>query len=199
MTSTFAYIEGFYNPHRLHALLHRYHIMPPERVNLFDLKLREWWESLHLTSLELVCVQCELDMLAFTSSQKRKLGVVFDQVAAQDERTSLLIQLPGVGKLLAVTILAAAIGDITRFPCAKMLVGYVGLGVRVHDRGERGTTGRITKTRRCDLRRAMVEAANHNILRKLWFYTLVYDPAFEANRIARDQYGIHSFCCVSPT
>ena len=71
----------------------------------------------------------------------------------------MLIQLPGVGKLLAVTILAA-IGDISRFPCAKKLVGYAGLGASVHDSGERRTTGRITKTGRRDLRRAMVEAAN---------------------------------------
>ena len=35
----------------------------------------------------------------------------------------------GVGKLLAVTVLAA-IGDITRFPHAKNLVGYAGLGAR---------------------------------------------------------------------
>lgn len=144
---------------RLHALLHRHHIVPPASVNLFDPKQRGWWESLPITRLELVRVQCDLDTLAFASSQKRRLEVVLGEEAAQDERTPLLIQLPGIGKLLAVTVLAA-IGDITRFPSAKKLVGYAGLGASVHDSGEKRSTGRITKTGRRDLRRAMVEAAN---------------------------------------
>ena len=48
-------------------------------------------------------------------------------LAAQDERAVLLVQLPGIGLITAMTLLAA-IGDITRFPTAKHLVGYAGLG-----------------------------------------------------------------------
>jgi transposase len=61
--------------------------------------------------------------------------------------------------LTAVNILAA-IGDITRFPDAQHLVGYAGLGARVHASGERYTTGGITKTVRRDLRSAVVDVAN---------------------------------------
>ena len=43
--------------------------------------------------------------------------------------------------LTAITILAA-IGDITRFPSAKKLVGYAGLGTRVHDSGMTHSSGR---------------------------------------------------------
>ena len=64
--------------------------------------------------------------------------------------------------LTAITILAA-IGEITRFPTDKKLVGYAGLGTRVHDSGMTHNTGRITKAGRKDLRRAMVNAANHAI------------------------------------
>jgi transposase len=46
-----------------------------------------------------------------------------------------LVQLPGLGVLSVMSILAA-IGDITRFPSAKKLVGYAGLGASVHDSGE---------------------------------------------------------------
>jgi len=53
----------------------------------------------------------------------------------------------------------AAIGDIARFPDAKHLVGYTGLGGRVHDSGLTTRTGRITKAGRKDLRAALVEAA----------------------------------------
>ena len=80
-------------------------------------------------------------------------------LAAQDERVVLLLQLPGVGLIIALTLLAA-IGDISRFPLAKQLVGYSGLGTRVHDSGQTRRTGRITKAGRRDIRAAMVEAAH---------------------------------------
>ena len=56
--------------------------------------------------------------------------------------------------------LLAAIGDISRFPDAKHLVGYSGLGSRVHDSGLTRRTGGMTKAGRRDIRAAMVEAAH---------------------------------------
>ena len=79
--------------------------------------------------------------------------------AAKDDRVPLLAQLPGVGVLTALTILAA-IGIIDRFEDARHLVGYAGLGMRVHDSRQVHQNGRITKAGRKDLRRAMVNAAN---------------------------------------
>jgi transposase len=69
-----------------------------------------------------------------------------------------LVQLPGFGLVLSMTILSA-IGDISRFPSPKKLVGYSGLGASVHDSGKTHRTGRITKQGRKDLRWALVEAA----------------------------------------
>ena len=74
------------------------------------------------------------------------------------QATPHLIQLPGVGVLTAMTILGA-IGAISRFPGAKQLVSYAGLGVGVHASGETRRTSGITKEGRRDLRRVMVEAA----------------------------------------
>lgn len=84
------------------------------------------------------------------------------ELAAKDPRMPLLVQITGIGFLTAITILAA-IGEIERFPSAKKLVGYAGLGSRVHDSGMAYSTGRITKAGRRDLRRAMVDASNHAI------------------------------------
>jgi transposase len=69
-----------------------------------------------------------------------------------------LVQQTGIGVLTAM-ILLAAIGDITRFPHAQQLVGYAGLGTRVHDSADTHHSGGITKQGRRDLRTAMVEAA----------------------------------------
>jgi len=57
----------------------------------------------------------------------------------------------------------AAIGDITRFPSARQLVGYAGLGAAVHDSGMSRHTGRITKAGRRDLRYTLVQAAHHAV------------------------------------
>lgn len=53
----------------------------------------------------------------------------------------------------------SAIGDIQRFPSAKKLVGYAGLGARVHASGQSYRTGAITKQGRRELRHALVESA----------------------------------------
>jgi transposase len=52
-----------------------------------------------------------------------------------------------------------AIGDISRFPSAKKLVGYSGLGSSVSATGQTYRTSGITKQGRRDLRAVLVEAA----------------------------------------
>ena len=142
---------------RLHAVLHRHHILPREG-ELFSPDARVWWLDLPITPLEQVRVQSDLDTLAFAQSQIDRLKKTLVELAAQDERVVLLVQLPGISIITALTLLAA-IGDIGRFPSAKHLVGYAGLGARVHDSGQTHRSGRITKAGRRDIRAAMVEAA----------------------------------------
>jgi transposase len=146
---------------RLHALEHRKHLVLPD--NPFSLDQRTWWENLELSTTEKLLVHSDLDTLEFAQKQVEQIEEHLKQKSIQDERVPLLIQLPGVAMLTATTILAA-IGDITRFPTAKKLVGYAGLGTRVHDSGMTHSNGRITKAGRKDLRRAMVNAANHAVL-----------------------------------
>jgi transposase len=142
---------------RLHAVLHRYHILP-DAGNLFHADQRSWWLNLPVSTAEKVRIVSDLETLSFANQQIDLLTECLMQLAAQDERLPLLTQLPGVSVLNALAILAA-IGKISRFPSAKHLVGYAGLGSRVHDSGLTTRTGRITKTGRRDLRTALVEAA----------------------------------------
>lgn len=146
---------------RLHSLLHRNHLIFPGKSISPD--QREWWNELTLSETEQVMVSSDLDTLEFAQKQIEKIEECLKLESLQDARISLLIQLPGVAMLTAITILAA-IGEIERFPNAKQLVGYAGLGARVHDSGMTHATGRITKAGRKDLRRAMVNAANHAAL-----------------------------------
>jgi transposase len=142
---------------RLHAVLHRRHI-PICDGNPFLPERRSWWLDLPLSAAEKVRVLCDLDTLAFACQQIANLEAYLGQLAVQEPRLTLLLQLPGFGVLNALTVLAA-IGDIARFPDAKHLVGYAGLGSRIHDSGQTTRTGKITKAGRKDLRYALVEAA----------------------------------------
>ena len=142
---------------RLHALLHRHHItLPPGDPFLAERYV--WWLNLPVSTLEKINLQSDLDTLTFARTQVNHLTAALKSLAANDPRVIRLVRLPGISIVTAQTILAA-IGDIQRFPNAKKLVGYAGLGARVHDSGQTTRTGRITKAGRKDLRTAMVETA----------------------------------------
>jgi transposase len=143
---------------RLHAVLHRRHLAPPPGAP-FAADQRDWWDHLPVAPLEQLRIQSDLDTLAFAQAQIARLEEQLATLAVQDERLPLLVQLPGVGWIVAVTLLAA-IGDIARFPAAKKLVGYAGLGSRVHESGQSRRRGRITKAGRRDIRRVMIQAAH---------------------------------------
>lgn len=148
--------------HRLYALLQRHRILPEAGLEIFHPDVRPWWNLLHVSPAEKACMNTDLNTLAFAQSQKKELDAALGEWAAKDERMPLLVQLPGVGMLTGITILSA-IGDIRRFPDEDHLVGYAGLGASVHASGEKHTTGHITKHGRRDLRRVMVDAANHAV------------------------------------
>jgi len=145
---------------RLQSVLHRNHIVPPEG-KLYHPDRREWWSSLELAAGDKLRVRQELIMLA-------QLDTLIDETSDELHRLSLsepwqaqlpyLIQLPGIGVMTALVILSA-VGDIQRFPSAKKLVGYAGLGATIYASGLTFRTGGITKQGRRELRTALIEAA----------------------------------------
>ena len=142
---------------RLHAVLHRHHLAAPAGEPFAPAR-RTWWLDLPVTALERVRIASDLATLTFAHDQVAALETTLADLAAHDDRGPLLIQLPGIGLVAAMTILAA-LGDVARFPDARHLVGYAGFGVCVHDSGQTHRVGRITKAGRRDLRFVLVEAA----------------------------------------
>jgi len=143
---------------RLQSLLHRHNLLLPEE-GLAD---GDWWEQQEkIPALEKLQIRQELAMLERIEKYKvevdqelgrQSLGEMWGQQALR------LMQLPGIGVVIAMTILSA-IGDIHRFADARHLVGYSGLGAGVHDSGKEHIEKRITKSGRRELRWALVEAA----------------------------------------
>ena len=66
--------------------------------------------------------------------------------------------LRGIAQVAAVTIVAE-LGEISRFPGARQLMGYGGIVASEHSSGESTRRGGITKTGNAHLRRVVVEAA----------------------------------------
>ena len=143
---------------RLHAVIQRHHLVPP-RGNPFGANNKEWWQSLSLGKLEKLNLQSDLETLQFAEKQVKDMTEIMEGMAAEQEEIGRLLHLGGFGGVTAVTVWAA-IGDIRRFAEPKYLVGYAGLGTRVHDSGMTSRSGKITKAGRRDLRTALIEAAN---------------------------------------
>jgi transposase len=145
---------------RLHAVLRRHNLtLPPGKP--FAAHQQAWWLALDLSSSEKLRVQQDLSLLC---SLEELVGAVEAELGRLStcepwvKQVPFLLQLPGLGVLSVMSVLAA-VGDITRFSCAKKLVGYAGLGASVHDSGETHQGGHMTKEGRRDLRGVMVEAA----------------------------------------
>ena len=142
---------------RLHAVLQRHHLIPPQG-NPFRVSNHEWWQSLPIGKLEKLNLQSDLETLRFAEQQVDRMTEIMEGMAAEQEPIGRLLHLAGFGVVTAVTVWAA-IGDIHRFAEPRYLVGYAGLGTRVHNSGMSSRSGQITKAGRRDLRTVLIEAA----------------------------------------
>ena len=143
---------------RLQSLLHKHNLML-SKAGLLD---QAWWdEQKNISLLEKMQIRQELFLLQEVEKlkeavdeelQRQSTGAIWGKQALQ------IMQLPGVGFIVAMTVLSA-IGDISRFENAKQLVGYAGIGAGVHDSGKTHKEKKITKKGRRELRWAMIEAA----------------------------------------
>jgi transposase len=128
---------------------------------LFSAKQRSWWDTLALGVAEAFLVRQDLRLLDALDPLIAEVEAELARHSAApewQEDAVFLLQLPGMGLITAMPVLAA-IGDIGRFPTAKKLVGYAGLGASVHASGQVRYPGHITKEGRGELRAAMVEVA----------------------------------------
>jgi transposase len=145
---------------RLRAVLFTHNFFPPPG-EAFGPGNRTWWEGLDLPASEKLRVRHDLsipDSLEPLVKQVEAELVRQSNLEPWAEQAAFLVQLPGIGVHNAMLLLGA-IGDIRRFDAPHKLVGYAGLGARVHSSGEEHCGGRITKQGRRGIRSTMVEAA----------------------------------------
>jgi transposase len=143
---------------RLQSLLHKHNLYISET----GLQDQAWWQAQkNISSLEKMQIRQELSLLQEVEKLKEAVDEELQRQSTSSQwgkQAVQVMQLPGVGFVVAMTVLAA-IGDISRFENAKQLVGYAGIGAGVHDSGKTHKEKKITKKGRRELRWAMVEAA----------------------------------------
>jgi transposase len=83
-----------------------------------------------------------------------------DQLARQDPYVDVLCQIRGIGRYIAMLIIAE-IGDITRFPSARHLCAWAGLTPTIRSSDGKARLGHISHQGSPALRWALVEAAQH--------------------------------------
>ena len=85
-------------------------------------------------------------------------------MARQDARTRLLMSIPGVGTIVALTF-ASAIDDPARFTSSKRVGAHFGLTPKKYQSGETDYTGRISKIGDKEVRTALFESAHVMLVR----------------------------------
>jgi len=132
-------------------------------ANLFTQKGRALLTRLELPEPWRETVQASLALIDTLDEQIDELERELRRLGADHPYVPLLRTVPGIAWVLAYTI-ASEIGDITRFPNPRKLIGYTGLCPRVYQSGEQDRRGPLTKNGPAYLRWALVEAA-HNAAR----------------------------------
>lgn len=145
---------------RLHSVIQRFNIRPPEGNILSD-KNQPWWEEQDFPDTTAFEVKLDLEIVKELERQKALMDQKLAEMSNAEPWASdavYLMQIPGFGVIFSMIVLSA-IGEIKRFPSAKNLAGYAGLGAGVHISGKKYQEKSITKEGRKELRWAMVEVA----------------------------------------
>jgi transposase len=144
---------------QIHAVLIRNLKPRPPMSDLFGVKGRAWLAEQDLPAHEREMVDACLRHLDFLEGELKLLDRAVAQRVLESQEMLRLLQLPGVSATTAATMMAA-IGEITRFPTSRHLVGYFGLNPRVRQSGlEPARHGRISKHGPGAVRAVLVEAA----------------------------------------
>ena len=145
---------------KIHALLWKQGIRSP--YTLFTKKGLAWLDLQMLSTEATVALATYRETLALLDRQiaEAEKRMVADGKCREDVR--LLITIPGISYLSALTIMAE-VGEIARFPSAKKLMGYAGIVPSTYASGGTIRHGRITKAGSSWLRYVLIEAAHHQL------------------------------------
>ncbi|MCA1680422.1 MAG: IS110 family transposase [Actinobacteria bacterium] len=146
---------------QVHAILIRNLKQRSPAADLFGAAGRRWLATQELPADEREMVEACLRGIDFLDREVAAIDRALAELVLASPELRRLLTLPGVNFVTACALLAA-IGDVSRFPTARHLVGYLGLDPRVRQSGsEPARHGRISKQGPGETRHVLVEAAWH--------------------------------------
>ncbi len=146
---------------QVHAILIRNLKQRSPAADLFGVAGRRWLATQELPADEREMVEACLRGIDFLDREVAAIDRALAELVLASPELRRLLTLAGVNFVTACALLAA-IGDLTRFPTARHLVGYLGLDPRVRQSGsEPARHGRISKQGPGETRHVLVEAAWH--------------------------------------
>ena len=149
---------------QLGKFLLRLSVPPPLGLRRWSPRYRAWLAQLELPQpLEQATLTEYLAHLDESVARLAKLTQQLEELATTHAQAPLIPAfacLQGIGIVTALTVVAE-LGDLSRFPSARALMGYIGLGPREHSSGGRVRRGGISKRGNSHVRRVVVEASWH--------------------------------------
>jgi len=170
---------------RIHAVLAAYNLISPV-TDLFGAAVREYLHEVMEKELRLSAQQVIEDHLAMIDHLTERIQAIVKNISLSEKQNhivNLLKSMPGVGKLIAL-ILLAEIGDISRFRSSKALCSWAGLTPKVHSSDAVVQHGHITKEGSRYLRSSMVQAATTACRVSPKWYQVHENMAFRCGRRA---------------
>ncbi len=125
----------------------------------FSQKGVRWLHEINLSEVDRMAMDAYLDSIDMMQKQINTIEIKIATISNEDEKTRLLMTIPGINYVTALTIISEIV-DISRFATAEKLVSYAGLAPSHRDSADVHRGGGITKRGSAWLRNAMVEAAN---------------------------------------
>lgn len=143
----------------VHAVLARNLCPRPPVTDAFGAAGRRWLNTLRLPEDEALTLTGCLRQIDALNHEVDELERLLAERLVDSREVNRLLSVPGVNLVVAATFLAH-VGDITRFPNPRSLVGYLGLDPRVHQSGESpARAGRISKQGAGAVRQVLGQAA----------------------------------------
>ena len=142
---------------RIHSVLHQ-RLIPSPHPDLFSAAALAWLEQLEIDAPGRASLDRLLRQLTAIDTEILDLTNLLAKFAHDDQRTKLLMTLPGVDFPVALTLIAV-LGDISRFPSADRAASYIGLAPSTRQSGQHCYHGPITKQGSGHARWMMVQAA----------------------------------------
>ena len=143
---------------KIRAILAKYGYECPAR-DVLAVKAIAWLKEIDVSPVDRIAIDMHIDTAELALKQIAELQQKMASICSNDKRAKLLMTIPGINYVTALTIIAEIV-DVKRFPSAEKLTAAAGLIPSEHSSGGIIHRGAITKKGSVWLRNAMVEAAN---------------------------------------